>query len=153
MDGMCLSLITREGLHLLVVILTIMPFLGIVLRERITRPCLGCKNRKVAVLPLLIPLSDTNKYHFPYSLIFETKLEYTRETRKQGNNWVCVLSLFFRYLLSFQLFINTSLIMWKKVKICIYGKKTKNRKIKRPKHLFQLMKSEYKYRPFRQAHF
>lgn len=95
MDGMCLSLITREELHLLMVILTIMPFLGIVLRERITRPCLGCKNRKVAVLPLLILLSDMNKYHFPYSLIFETKLEYTRQTRKRGNNWVCVFSLFF----------------------------------------------------------
>lgn len=39
------------------------------------------------------------------------------------------------------------------VKICIFGKKIKNRKIRRPKHLFQLMKSEYKYRPFRRTHF
>lgn len=76
MDGMCLSLITREGLHLLMVILTTIPFLGVVLREKITRPCLGCKNRKI--LPLLTLPSDMNKYHFPYSLIFETKLEYMR---------------------------------------------------------------------------
>lgn len=111
MDGMCLSLITREGLRLLMFILTIIPFLGIVLRERITHPCLGCKNGKVAALPLLILPSDTNKYHFPYSLIFGTKLEYTRQTRKRGNNWVHIFSLFSRYLLSFQLSINTSLII------------------------------------------
>lgn len=47
----CLSLITREGLHLPIVISTIVTFLVAMLTERISHSLLSHKNSKVTIFP------------------------------------------------------------------------------------------------------